>query len=134
MGKKIIGVLLLIISCYKAEAQNEKNSNYVFNDYQDAAIKFKSGPNIKVKLNYNTVTEEMIYLQGSTPLAIAETANIDTIFVKGLKFIPIDNAFYQVISLKDRQLYIRYTAKAVTPAVDTGLELPKLLHNPLQQA
>jgi hypothetical protein len=119
--KKALLLLFFALVGYKAEAQNEKYNNYVFATYEDAVVKFKTGPNINIKLNYNTVTEEMVYLQGGTTLAIAETSTIDTVYIKDLKFIPIDNIFYQVVNLKDRQLYVRLTTKATPPPVDTGL-------------
>src|SRR5437868_3363310 len=115
--KKLAPFLLLFSTIYfSVGAQDKKVSHYVFNDYVDAVIKFKTGSDLKAKLNYNTITEEMIFLDKGNPMAVSETEKIDTVFLKGLKFIPVGEVFYQVLPTKAGTLYIRLISKAIPPA------------------
>lgn len=119
--KKYIVTLVLLTSIYCVKAQEDKISQYVLPDFESGIIKFKVGADLKAKLNYNTLREEMLFMKEDTVLVMAEVDKIDAIYIKGLKFIPNGNMFYEEISFKNSSLYVRHTATLIPPAVDTGL-------------
>ena len=121
MKKLFVIFFLLAFAAFNVKAQEQKSLHYVFPDFVDAVIKFKTGADLKVKLNYNTITEEMIYLQNGKAMAIAETNKIDTVYLKDLKFVPVKEGFYQVVPVKNTPLFVRITSKAIPPPTNVGI-------------
>ena len=83
---------------------------YLFPDFEDARILFKSGTEKQAVFNYNVVTEEMIYNSKGEFMAL-EMPGIDTIYVAGKKFIPFGERFYEVVWTPPGLLYIRHYSK-----------------------
>ncbi|TCC91639.1 hypothetical protein EZ428_07710 [Pedobacter frigiditerrae] len=119
--KKCITFLVLLTSIYCVKGQENKVSQYIFPDFESGIIKFKVGADLEAKLNYNTLREEMLFMKDDTILVMAEVEKIDAIYIKGLKFIPNGNMFYEEIPFKNNSLYVRHTATLIAQAVDTGL-------------
>ncbi|MDQ7947205.1 MAG: hypothetical protein REI78_15055 [Pedobacter sp.] len=114
---------ILLFVGFSANAQQAKNSHYVIPEFTEATVKFKTGPDLKVRLNYNTVTEEMVYYQNGQTMAIAETSKIDTVYLGGHKFVPANDVFYEVIKVKQMDLYIRPLSKALMPNSNAGINI-----------
>jgi hypothetical protein len=120
--KRLILLILMLFGFLTNKAQEIKGSAYVFPKYMDGNIKFKVGADVKAKLNYNTVTEEMLYLTPENQaLTIAETIKIDTVFINGRKFIPVGTVFYEVIPAGKVHLLARLISKAIPPAANVGI-------------
>ncbi|WP_316783770.1 hypothetical protein [Pedobacter frigiditerrae] len=119
--KKYIATLALLTSIYFVKGQENRVSQYILPDFESGRIKFKVGSDVEAKLNYNTLREEMLFMKDDTVLVMAEVDKIDAIYIKGLKFIPNGNMFYEEIPFKNNSLYVRHTATLIAPAVDTGL-------------
>lgn len=68
----------------------------------------KSGVKNDVLLNYNTITEEMIFDNKGVKLAMTQLDLIDTVFIGGKRFIPFDNKFVEDVYLGKSELYVEY--------------------------
>ncbi|MXV16012.1 hypothetical protein [Hufsiella ginkgonis] len=90
-----------------------KVEHYVFTNFERGVIKYKTGNPLTAMINYNTLTEEMVFKKGDAYMAMTETAKIDTVFVAGHKFVPEGETFKEVLQVKDKTLYIRYHSTAV---------------------
>ncbi len=77
--------------------QTVKLVQYVFNEFSPGTVKVKSGETYNQVLNYNILTNEMIFDNDGKYLAIANPENVDTVYISERKFIPLNNKFYEVL-------------------------------------
>ena len=94
--------------------------HYVFDSFQPGKVKMKTGEWFDQKLNYNTVTGEMIFEEKGKYLAIKAPSQVDTVFIAGRKFIPVDKAFYELILKGKYPLFQEFTAKLNEPGASIG--------------
>ncbi len=71
-------------------------------------VKMKSGETSNQVLNYNILTNEMIFNNAEKYLAIASPENVDTIYINNRKFIPLNNKFYEVLVNLHMPLQMRF--------------------------
>lgn len=122
--KQYFQTLLLISLSASLYAQPELRrvelSHYVFPAFVEGTVKQKSGEVNKALLNYNTITEEMIFEQAGQKLALDKLENIDTVYIQNRKFIPFANMFYEVALNTPIGLYIQHKAEIIPPGSNTG--------------
>lgn len=70
-----------------------------------------TGNKIKTKLNFNLLTEKMIFDNNGTKLAIKNIQDIDTVFVANKKFLVKNDLFFEVIYNADFDLYVEHKGK-----------------------
>lgn len=80
----------------------------------------KSGEAYNQQLNYNILTDEMIFNSGGKYLAIASPENVDTVYISNRKFIPLNNKFYEVLINSGTPLLLEFTATISEPGASTG--------------
>ncbi len=97
-----------------------KLSHYVFNDFSNGIVRMKSGETYNQFLNYNILTGEMIFGNGGKYLAIATPENVDTVYIRDRKFIPLNNKFFEVLINSKAPLLLEFTSSISEPGVSTG--------------
>jgi hypothetical protein len=77
----------------------------------------KSGIKNQLLLNYNSLTEEMIFENNGKKLAIAEgeLKLIDTVFIESRKFIPMNNKFFELAYHSKCDLYVEHKCSMIAP-------------------
>jgi hypothetical protein len=110
--KLVLSILisnLMVVSSF-AQSKSVEISHYIFPEFTQGVVLMKSGEKVKTLLNYNSLTEEMIYIDNGTKLAIVDKslASIDTVFIRDKKFIPVKNKFYESIYHSKFDLYIEH--------------------------
>jgi hypothetical protein len=122
--KKLSLTILIIFFVCNVFAQADKNvkqlTQYLFADFTEGSVLQKSGSITKTMLNYNTLTQEMVFKQGEQNLAFADPSSIDTVFLNNKKFIPVDNAFYEVAVNAPVSLYIQHESDIISSGTETG--------------
>lgn len=86
---------------------------FLFDEFAKAQIKFRNRTQAAVSLNYDVANKKMLYTQGDDLMEVANIHTVDTIFVRGHKFIPVANVFYEVVPLKNGIVYIDWLIKDV---------------------
>lgn len=86
---------------------------FLFDEFAKAQIKFRNRTQATVSLNYDVANKKMLYTQGDDLMEVTNIQTVDTIFVKGHKFIPVANVFYEVVPLKNGIVYIDWLIKDV---------------------
>jgi hypothetical protein len=95
-------------------------STYVLQNFSKGTVKVKSGVTSSQVLNYNMLTGEMVYDNNGKYLAIANPEDVDTVFIEGRKFIPVEKRFYEWLTGKEDPLFVDYTCSIREPGVETG--------------
>ena len=93
---------------------------YVFDAFSPGTVKIKSGETYKQSLNYNIITNEMIFDDNGKYAAIASPQNVDTVYINDRKFIPLNNKFYEVLVGGNMPLLYESSASVSEPGVSTG--------------
>jgi len=91
----LVAAFSLPVFAQISTARDSVVTHYVFSDFLDGIVKKRSGELVELPLNYNTITEEMIFIRDTQRLAIAFPEEVDTIFVGGKVFVPFKNVYYE---------------------------------------
>jgi len=82
----------------------------------------KNGKENKALLNYNSLTEEMIFKDRGKTLALGSTEIqlIDTIFIKDRRFCTLNNAIVELIIQSNYDLFAENKCKALNKGQETA--------------
>lgn len=100
---------LMLISVF-AQPKTKEVSHYIFPEFTQGVVLMKSGVTQKALLNYNSLTEEMVYIDKGVKLAISDEtlAKIDTVFIRDKKFVVVGTKFFELIVHSKFDLYIEH--------------------------
>jgi len=125
--KKVTLVLTIVFYCLHAFAQDVNDNpnvtvidHYMFNGFIPGTVKKKSGEKISVALNYNTLTEEMIFTKDSLVYTLEQLEDIDTVYLAGRIFVPNNNFFYEKATNTPVALFIEHKSTVLSPSKDLG--------------
>ena len=115
---KKIHLLLLIISFAPAYSWSQSLSDttwqkaFLFEQFIDGTVLLKSGGKEQAPLNYNTDNQQIYFIQNGQFMVLTGLEGIDTIYIQGRKFVPVENKVYEVPGNRGKiELYITYTNK-----------------------
>lgn len=127
-GYKTLLKHFLFIAIFQCEiyaiAQGDSviiSDHYVLPGFIKGTVKLKTGKSESVMLNYNKITEEMIFEKGDNRLALHNLETIDTVYLGPRKFIPFGKVFYEVlIDGPPVSLYIRHKCNLLHAGKPSG--------------
>lgn len=93
-----------VISGVFAQSKTGGGTPYLFPQFIQGSVLQKGGGVTDGMLNYNTITQEMLFLQGNEKVVL-DASNIDTVVLQGRKFIPVNNVFYEKMTDTKIALY-----------------------------
>lgn len=98
----------------------EKNTlvnpeQYLFPAFNTGTIRMKNGREMKVNLNYNIVTEKMVFIQKGKIYDMTDFANVDTVTLLDKKFIPAGKSFMEVAYPGKYTLLYQHIGKIESP-------------------
>ncbi len=96
-----------------AQQSPQEISHYVFPEFENGTVLMKNGTKNEVSINYNTISEEMLFEKRGIKLAFgkAESQLVDTIFVANRKFVTINEKFVELLTDADYTLFAEYRCK-----------------------
>jgi len=117
--------LAFVVSLQFLFAQNRTKAitHYIFPEFVEGVVLMKNGKKNEVAINYNAISEEMVFVKGSLKLAIGSTESelIDTIFMDNKKFIRLGGKFVEILhQSNDCDLYVEYKCKLDYPGKPVG--------------
>jgi hypothetical protein len=115
--KSILALLILCFSLGNTYAQYHKTeiTHYIFPEFIKGTVLMKTGVKNVTMLNYNALTEEMIFDSNGKKLAFAHVDQIDTVYIDGRKFFPVENKFVEPIYRNKLELYAIHKCSLVDP-------------------
>lgn len=115
--KKLFLLLLLglITTGLSAQYRKVELSHYIFPEFLPGNVLMKTGNVNSARLNYNSLTEEMIFDSNGKKLAIGPVEQVDTIYVDGRKFFPLEGKFVEIIYHNRYDLYACHKCTVVDP-------------------
>jgi len=83
---------------------------YLFSEFQDGSVTLKKGKPIKCRLNYNFMTDEMLFIdEKGNKMALANPGDILTIYIGNRMFIPVSKGYYEIIEKAAISLVYKWT-------------------------
>ena len=119
--RKYIVVLCCCFSVSSYAQEAVALAHYVFPSFIKGKVQQKNGSVDEAMLNYNVLSKEIVF--ESKPgqyMALADPTKIDTVFIQGQKFVPVNNEFYELLTTTAYPLFIQYTCTIKEPGSDIG--------------
>lgn len=120
-------IYCLLISCLFSvtsfsQQQAVEISHYILPEFTPGLILLKSGIELKPLLNYNALTEEMIFEEKGQRLAISkqDLNQIDSVFIGGRKFILYSDRFIEWVHSGKFDLYVEHKCTINMPGKPAG--------------
>ena len=125
MMRPLCFLLLLFMFSYNSYSQDHKVelSHYLFPEFTQGQAFLKSGVQQTTMLNYNSLTEEMVFQdRRGRVLAISEEsmANTDSIVIHGRRFVPIGDRFLELLYDSDYQVFAEHKCRVDMPGKPVG--------------
>lgn len=110
---------LLIMSVFAASGYSQVKvlelSHYLFPEFTKGVVLMKTGVKNEALLNYNSLTEEMIFDNKGTKLALGQLEQVDTVYIQGRKFFPLNNKFVELVYHSKYALYAEHKCNVKDP-------------------
>jgi hypothetical protein len=115
-------ILILILSLpLKSQTTSDGSSpQFLFPDFTTGKVKMKNGSSQSIVLNYNTVSEKMVYEKEDKLYDMMTTELMDTVFVQNSKFVPVGQVFYEVLLVAPISLFVQHKGDLLPPGAPAG--------------
>jgi len=112
---------LIFISSY-AQLKTAGVDHYLFPEFTQGVILMKTGKKDAKLLNYNSLTEQLVFDNQGNILAAPkeQLERIDTVFIKERKFIILNNKFVELLHHSVWDLYVEYKCDLKEQGKDAG--------------
>ena len=114
---KIILTVILGICLNNGYAQHvvQEITHYLFPEFTMGTVVMTTGVRNDTPLNYNSLTEEMLFFRDGKRLAISNLNEIDSVLIENRVFIPLEKKFMEVVYHNSFDLYALHKADVVDP-------------------
>ncbi len=118
----IIMVILLTLSLPLMSQNTEKvtGPQFLFPEFTDSEVTLKNGNTEIIKLNYNTLTELMVFEMEGNVYEIVNPGLVDTIYMHNSIFVPAGEVFYEVLLVAPISLFVQHVGKLIPPGKPSG--------------
>lgn len=115
---------LFLLVCNTALAQPTSGRvvllHYALDSFYTGRVLLKNGTSSPQTLNYNTLTNEMIFVSAGRYMAIANPQEVDTVFIAQHQFVPIAGKFCEWLGGVQPALFKEYTCSVKEPEAQAG--------------
>lgn len=113
-------ILSLLFSVGHSQDKKQNITHYLFPEFTKGVVLMKTGVTKEALLNYNALTEEMIFENSGVRLAVAQIEKIDTIFINDRKFFPVNGKFFELLYHSKYDLYAEHKCNIKDPGKPSG--------------
>jgi hypothetical protein len=107
----------------KIQAQSDTalfESHYVLPSFAEGYVKMKDGRIEKAVMDYNKLTEEVIFDKNGVLLALDSLEAIDTVSIESRKFVPHQKVFYEVLVKGPVSLFLQHKCNLLAAGNPAG--------------
>ena len=115
----ILIFLLFYLTDNKIKAQNDTTS-YVFGEFVKGSVKMKDGHTEVALMNYNMLTEEMIFYKNGVKLALDSLEQIDTVYLESRIFVPRKKVFFELLVKGPVSLFVQHKSNPLAAGNPSG--------------
>lgn len=93
---------------------------YLFPEFAESTVLMKSGTVNTATMNYNIVTEKLVFYSNDKFYDMTNPEMADTVNINGHRFVPVGKAFYEVLVSKPVALYIQHKGNLMSAGKPVG--------------
>lgn len=93
---------------------------YLFPDFSSSKIKLKDGRIQNTLMNYNMVSEGMVFMQDEKYYDMTNPELVDTVYIHLKKFVPFGRTFFEMLQSKPIALFIQHKGELEEAGVPSG--------------
>jgi hypothetical protein len=114
-------VLIFYFMSLKAQTNSDGSApQFLFPEFATGRVKMKNGYSQTASLNYNIVSEKMVYEKNDLLYDMINLQLIDTVFLQNRRFIPVENVFHEVLLIAPISLFVQHKGEILPPGVPAG--------------
>jgi hypothetical protein len=112
----------LSLSAAYSQSEVIEDYHYLFPEFTQGVVLMKSGTKNNALLNYNLLTEEMVFEDKGKKFSLGkeEQELVDTVFIKNRKFFKLNNTFIEFIYHSKFDLYAEHKCSVKQPGKPAG--------------
>jgi hypothetical protein len=111
----ILLIITFVLNVAYAQIKVVEVTHYLFPQFTKGVVLMKNGVKNETMLNYNSLTEEMIFENNGTKLALGQPELVDTVYIKGRKFFLLNGKFVELINNSKYKLYAEHKCTVKDP-------------------
>ncbi len=118
----VFSLFNLILFSSWSQSRGIELSHYIFPEFTKGTVLMKSGQQLQALMNYNTLSEEMIFEDKGMKLAISkeEKEKVDTVYIAERKFFVLDGCFVELLYRSGYELYAEHRCDVKYPGKPAG--------------
>jgi hypothetical protein len=116
----IVAGLIITVNLTAQQDSIRALSQFLFPESSKATVKLKNGAVQNTLMNYNTISEKMVFTQNGKPFDLINIETIDTVLLMNKKFIPYNGFFLEVISGSGIPLFFQHRGELIAPGKTAG--------------
>jgi hypothetical protein len=115
----LIGVILTLH--VKAQTNTDGSSpQYLYPEFTKSKVLMKNGQIQYIVLNYNTVSEKMVFQRDEQLYDMVNPEMVDTVFLQDSRFVPAGKVFYKVLHVAHVAFFVQYKGEILSPGTPAG--------------
>lgn len=95
-------------------------AQFLFPEFSKDKVLMRNGEIHELVMNYNTISEKIVYKQNDRLFELINQDLTDTIYLQGSKFISSSGILYQVLSNTKIPFFVHYKGKLIPPGTPAG--------------
>jgi hypothetical protein len=119
----VIILLILVNLTLPAKAQTRPDGSepqFLYTEFTKSKVRMKNGQIQNIMLNYNTVSEKMVFQKDEKLYDMANPEMVDTVFLQDSRFVPAGKVFYKVVLAAPVAFYAQYKGELQPPGTPAG--------------
>lgn len=117
MIKSVVLSLAFLLAFPVLAQEKTLPPQFVFPEFSPGVVGMKNGTPIRALLNYNMLSEEMVFFEAGAVKAILQEQlkDIDTVYIKDRKFFMLQGTFVELLQQNPYGLYVQYNCRVKPP-------------------
>ena len=98
LSKSLLLLSLLVLTYILHAQPNEapERTDYIYSSFKKGTVLFKDNRQQEAFLNYNSDKAQIAYKNNEKEMIVTNAQEIDTVFIEGQKFIPLNGQFFEL--------------------------------------
>ena len=93
---------------------------YYFLNFTQGKVIMKNGQVQTPMMNYNTVTEKMVFTRDEKYYDLSNPEMVDTVIIQDIRFVPAGKVFYEVLITGPAALFLQYKGELLPAGKPVG--------------
>jgi hypothetical protein len=93
---------------------------YLYPEFSKSDVLMKGGRTNTAQMNYNIVSEKMVFISNDNYYDLTNPEQADTVFINGAKFVPVGKSFYEVLVTQPIALFFQHKGNLMSAGKPVG--------------